>query len=200
MDRLARRFVRIAGVLCLAVTVGVMPRRVGAQPTPPRGVAYAAGFVPGSRTIFDLNLAAEMVGDFPKGLKLLKGNMELVLKDGANMLKATSASEFLISLPEFLPQDFTVEFTLVPKLCCSAPDLSFEGTRTVNQDIASAHLLPGMFDDPQRFARRSAELHPARACLGPEKTGRAAQSDPAGIPGSGRPDHRGRDRRQLGLE
>ena len=144
MDRLARRNLgRSAGGMLLsgAIAVGVLPGRVGAQPTPPRGVAYAAGFVPGSRTIFDLNLAAEMVGDFPKRLKLLKGNMELVMKDGAKMLKATSASEFLIALPEFLPQDFTVEFALVPKLCCSAPDLSFEGTRTVNQDIASAHLL-----------------------------------------------------------
>jgi len=144
MDRLARRNLgRSAGGMLLsgAIAVGVLPGRVGAQPTPPRGVAYAAGFVPGSRTIFDLDLAAEMVGDFPKRLKLLKGNMELVMKDGAKMLKATSASEFLIALPEFLPQDFTVEFALVPKLCCSAPDLSFEGTRTVNQDIASAHLL-----------------------------------------------------------
>jgi len=144
MNRMARRNLgRGAGRILIvgALAACVMPGSVGAQPTPPPGVAYSAGLVPGSRTIFALDLAAEPLGEFPKSVKLLKGNMELVLKDGARMLKATSASEFLITLPEFLPQDFTVEFALVPKLCCSAPDLSFEGTRSINQDVASAHLL-----------------------------------------------------------
>jgi hypothetical protein len=104
-------------------------------------VAFSAGFVPGSRTVFDLNLATETIGEFPRRIQLLKGNADLVLKDGTRMLKANSATEFLINLPEFLPQDFTVEFALVPKLCCFAPDLSFEGTRSINQDVASAHLL-----------------------------------------------------------
>ena len=144
MNRMARRNLgRGAGRILIvgALAACVMPGSVGAQPTPPPGVAYSAGLVPGSRTIFALDLAAEPLGEFPKSVKLLKGNMELVLKDGARMLKATSASEFLITLREFLPQDFTVEFALVPKLCCSAPDLSFEGTRSINQDVASAHLL-----------------------------------------------------------
>ena len=139
-----QRSTQIAGAMFLAgsVVAGCLPGKVVAQPPkPPPGVAYAAGFVPGSRTIFDLNLAAELIGEFPKSVKLLKGNLELVLKDGSKMLKAVSASEFLVNLPEFLPQDFTVEFSLVPKLCCFAPDLSFEGTRTINQDVASAHIL-----------------------------------------------------------
>jgi hypothetical protein len=134
---------RSVGGIFLAGTLaaGAVPsvRAQGGQPPP--GVAYAAGFVPGSRTVFDLNLAGELLGESPKSLKLLKGNLELVLKDGAKMLKATSASEFLISLPEFLPQDFTVEFALVPKLSGNPQDLSFEGTRTINQDVASAHFL-----------------------------------------------------------
>ena len=141
MDCMVRQScVRTAGVLCLAVATGALPGRVRAQ-TPPPGVAYSAGFVPASRTIFDLNLAAGIIGEFPGTITLLKGNAELVLKDAVKMLKTNSASEFLISLPEFLPQDFTVEFALVPKRCCSGPDLSFEGTRNLNQDVASAHLL-----------------------------------------------------------
>src|SRR5262249_30274174 len=42
---------------------------------------------------------------------------------------------------EVLPADFTLEFSLVPKACCNPEDLSFEGTRTVNQGAASAHIL-----------------------------------------------------------
>lgn len=138
-----RSVLRSAGRILIAVATaaGPLAGRVMGQPTPPPGVAYSAGFVPGSRTVFDLNLATETIGEFPKRVKLLKGNAELVLKNGTRMLKANSATEFLINLPEFLPQDFTVEFALVPKLCCFDPDLTFEGTRSINQDVASAHIL-----------------------------------------------------------
>ncbi|HSE53169.1 MAG TPA: hypothetical protein VLB00_13330 [Gemmatimonadales bacterium] len=145
MDRMKRPgFFMSAGRILIAgaIVVGPLAERVMGQPTPPPGVAYSAGFVPGSRTIFDLNLAAEVIGEFPKSVKLLKGNMELVLKSGSRMLKANSATEFLINLPEFLPQDFTVELSLVPKAGGGPPpDVSIEGTRTINQDVASAHLL-----------------------------------------------------------
>jgi hypothetical protein len=127
----------IAGATAAGPFAGVMR----GQPTPPPGVAIAAGFIPGSRTIFDLNLAAEPLGGSPTRLKLLKGSVTVVRKNGIPMLKAANAAEFLITLPEVLPQDFTVELALVPKACCSPQDLSLEGTRTINQDIASAHIL-----------------------------------------------------------
>lgn len=144
MERVLRHgFVRSAsGILIAAAAAGFFPTGLTAQPQPPPGVAHSAGFVPASRTVFDLNLATEVIGEFPKSVKLLKGNAELVLKNGTRMLQATSASEFLINLPEFLPQDFTVELSLVPKAGGGPPpDVSVEGTRTINQDVASAHLL-----------------------------------------------------------
>ena len=135
-----RRLVRSASWILIAAATALPSGSLWGQ-TPPPGVAHSAGFVPGSRTVFDLNLATETIGEFPKRIKLLKGNAELVLKNGTRMLKANNATEFLINLPEFLPQDFTVEFALVPKLCCADPDLTFEGTRSINQDVASAHIL-----------------------------------------------------------
>ena len=36
----------------------------------------------------------------------------------ARMLKASDRSEFLISFKETLPQNFTIEFDVVPKMCC----------------------------------------------------------------------------------
>jgi hypothetical protein len=106
------------------------------------GASWAqSSFVPGSRTIFELDLSSVEPGQVPKQLRLLKGNLTLVQKDGRPMLRATTPTEFLIELPEVLPADFTVEFGLVPKVCCFPQDLSFEGSRTINQGIASAHIL-----------------------------------------------------------
>jgi hypothetical protein len=142
MRRMGRRgFVRTASAMLIvgAGAGGVLPGTVGGQ-TPPPGVPVAAGFVPGSRTIFDLNLAATPLGEFPTNLRALKGTMTVVQKDGMPMLKATSASEFRIHLPEVLPQDFTVELALVPKGCCNPQDLSFEGSRTQDRGVASAHI------------------------------------------------------------
>ena len=112
-----------------------------AQPTPPPGVAFGAGFQPGSQTLFALDLSSTPVGESPANLKLSRGNLEVVLQGGGRVLKATSASEFLITLPQVLPQDFTLEFDLIPKAGGPPPDLSFEGTPTINQGAGSAHLL-----------------------------------------------------------
>jgi len=99
-----------------------------------------SGFVPGSRTIYDLNLATTPVGEHPQGIKTLRGTMTVVQKDGKPMLRASDPAEFLIALPEVLPQDFTVEFALVPKKCCAPQDLVFEGSREQNRGVASAQI------------------------------------------------------------
>jgi hypothetical protein len=110
------------------------------------GVGVARGqegdFRPGGHPLFTLDLAGTSVGEIPGTIKLLRGNVEAVLKDGVPMLKAPTASTFLITLPQVLPQDFTLEFDLIPKAGGGPPpDLSIEGTPTVNQGPGSAHLL-----------------------------------------------------------
>ena len=128
-----------AALVCASVSVA--GPALGQPPRPPSGVAFAAGFQPGSQQLFALDLSGTPVGDFPTSLKLLNGNVEVVLKNGVRMLKASAASEFVISLPQVLPQDFTLEFDLIPKSCCPPPDLSIEGTPRINQGEGSAHLL-----------------------------------------------------------
>jgi hypothetical protein len=114
---------------------------LGASPPDPSAAQSGTGFAPGSRTLFDLDLAAVPIGEFPKQIKLLKGAMSVVMKDGAPMLKASKESEFLVTLQETLPPDFTVEFEVVPKKCCNPSDLMFEGTATQNRGVASAHIV-----------------------------------------------------------
>ena len=50
-------------------------------------------------------------------------------RDGARMLKASTPTEFLVTLPEVLPADFTIEFDIVPKSCCSGTSPSREPPR-----------------------------------------------------------------------
>src|SRR5688500_18512487 len=98
---------------------------------------------PGRAHLFVLDLSGTPVGEFPTTIKQRQGSMEVVIKHGMPMLKASVTSEFVITLPpgEVLPADFTLEFDLVPKPCCNPPDLSFEGTYPINQGPGSAHVL-----------------------------------------------------------
>ena len=71
-------------------------------------------FVPGARTIYFTDFSDEQVGNFPKRLTFKTGQMEVVELDGGQRaLKASSASELLIPLPEVLPSKFTVEMDVI---------------------------------------------------------------------------------------
>ena len=96
----------------------------------PVGSVQGQGSVtPGSREILTLSLTNAQPGQVPAGLRLVNGNVDLTDKDGVRMLRAISSAEFLITLPEVLPADFTIEFDLIPKECaCGEKDLEFDGT------------------------------------------------------------------------
>ena len=80
---------------------------------------------------FDLEPGA--AGSEPYGI--------VATKDGAQMLKASTPTEILITLPEALPRDFTIEFDIIPKQCCNPEDLAFEGKATLSQSSGSARVL-----------------------------------------------------------
>ena len=118
----------------LLVGVAAFPRVGLGQPGQPS---------PGT-TLFALDLSRTPVGELPANLDLTTGILEVALRNGVPMLKASALSEFRITLQppgQVLPRDFTVEFDLVPKLGSNPQDLSVEGTPTINQGDASAHVL-----------------------------------------------------------
>ena len=91
---------------------------------------------PGAREIWLLNFGNLPVGDFPNRPDLrTQSSLEVVDKDGVRMLKAGTRSEFLIRLPEVLPEAFTLEFDLVPKEEGSLEDLWFGSTTTSAAEI-----------------------------------------------------------------
>jgi len=101
--------------------------------------AAAAAGQSGSN-LFVLDLQGTPLDAFPGTIKALNGAMTVVDKGGQHMLKASSPSEFLITLPQVLPQDFTVELNFIPKSCCAPDDIMLEGTATMNRGPASAQL------------------------------------------------------------
>jgi OOP family OmpA-OmpF porin len=87
-------------------------------------------FVPGERVLFADDFSKDNVGDFPKRLEFVKGNMEVAEWKGARWLRATTDGQFEIPLPENLPDRFTVEFEHVG-IASSWPfvTLTFAGKR-----------------------------------------------------------------------
>ena len=79
---------------------------------PGQGAWANYDFIPGERVLFSDDFSADRVGNFPKRLELIVGNMEVVDAKGVRYVRATSDSKFAVNLPETLPQRFTLEFDL----------------------------------------------------------------------------------------
>lgn len=82
-----------------------------ANARPGEGAWANYDFVPGERIIFADDFTRDNVGDFPRRLEFKKGSMEIVEWQGARYLRATSNwNDFIINLPEILPERYTLEF------------------------------------------------------------------------------------------
>jgi outer membrane protein OmpA-like peptidoglycan-associated protein len=82
---------------------------------PGEGVWVNYDFQPGSRPLFVEDFTRDTVGDFPRRLELIDGNMEVAEWRGGRHLRVTSwPGKVSIVLPEALPERFTVEFDATP--------------------------------------------------------------------------------------
>lgn len=83
---------------------------------PGEGAWVNYDFVPGDRALYVDDFTVDNVGDFPRRLEFMDGNMEIAeLKSGGRMLRVTSwPGKFAIALPEVLPERFTIEFDATP--------------------------------------------------------------------------------------
>jgi len=97
-------------------TTTVAAGGVSSTAKPGEGAWVNYDFVPGERAIFVEDFSKDNVGDFPRRLELVDGNMEVAeLASGGRMLRVTSwPGKFTINLPERLPERFTIEFDATP--------------------------------------------------------------------------------------
>jgi hypothetical protein len=101
----------------------------------------SGGFVPGGRELFSTDFSRALPGEFPDSLRKLRGSLTVVEKDGKRMLRASDSAEFLIPLPERLPERFTLEFDLITRADYNNEEIHFEGTPTFNRGPESANVL-----------------------------------------------------------
>jgi outer membrane protein OmpA-like peptidoglycan-associated protein len=86
----------------------------GAAPAPRPGEGAWANydFVPGTRVLFADDFTQETVGNFPRRLTHKTGSAEVVEWQGRRWLQSGGQDAVVITLPEVLPQQFTMEFDL----------------------------------------------------------------------------------------
>jgi OmpA-OmpF porin, OOP family len=77
---------------------------------PGQGAWANYDFKPGERILYADDFTSDEVGDFPKKMEFKSGDGEIVEWNGGRWLRATSTSKFYLTLPETLPERFTLEF------------------------------------------------------------------------------------------
>lgn len=113
-----------------------------AELAPNQGPWANYDFVPGERVLFADDFSADRVGNFPRRLEFVGGNMEIVEWQGGRWLRA-EGGEFLINLPDTLPERFTMEFDLWGHgngMQISFVDHSAGGDRRIDINAHSAYL------------------------------------------------------------
>ena len=80
-----------------------------ALPGPGEGAWLNYDFKPGDRVLFFEDFSRDEVGDFPRRLELVQGNLEVAEWRGGRYLRSGGLGEIAIPLPETLPERFTVE-------------------------------------------------------------------------------------------
>ena len=90
---------------------------------PGEGVWANYDFVPGERVLFTDDFSDEYVGDFPRRLSYVRGNIEVVEWEGRRLLRGTGNDRFIIQIPEGLPEQYTLEFDIHDPTTGSGTDI-----------------------------------------------------------------------------
>jgi outer membrane protein OmpA-like peptidoglycan-associated protein len=64
------------------------------------------------RVLFADDFSDEYVGDFPRRLTYLRGNLEVVEWEGRRLLRGTGGDRFIVQIPDGLPEQYTIEFEI----------------------------------------------------------------------------------------
>src|SRR5690606_32126908 len=84
-----------------------------ASSAPGTGVWRNYDFAPGDSVWYASDWSGEQVGRFPASqLEFVRGNFEIVERNGTRLLEARSAGIFRVKLPATLPPAFTLEFLI----------------------------------------------------------------------------------------
>ena len=126
-------------------------------------------FVPGQRTLFYSDFTEDQVGNFPQRLEFKTGGMEIVeFEGGQRALKATSQSDFLILLPEVLPERYTIELDVISRKGQGVGASTFEifGGRERDHESSQVSWGNGYFNLEGGPVKVAFETHDTERYLG----------------------------------
>ena len=126
-------------------------------------------FVPGQRTLFFTDFTEDEVGNFPQRLEFKTGGMEIVeFEGGQRALKASSQSDFLIPLPEVLPEKYTIELDVISRKGQGVGASTFEilGGRERDRESSQVSWGNGYFNVEGGPVKVAFETHDTDRYLG----------------------------------
>jgi OmpA-OmpF porin, OOP family len=88
----------------------VIPGGAAVAQKPGQGAWANYDFVPGERILYADDFMKDNIGDFPRRMEFQTGALEIVEAEGARYLRASQTSRFFVTMPEALPQRYTIEF------------------------------------------------------------------------------------------
>ncbi len=127
-------------------------QETGSASRPGEGAWANYDFQPGEKLLFYDDYTRDVVGDFPRRFVLSQGNFEVVDVEGVRYVRATSSGIFAIPLPETLPEQFTLEYSvnvthgngyarLMPGRAYQGPARTYQGS-VVDVSLSRAGISP----------------------------------------------------------
>ena len=105
----------------------------------PATVSDNYDFEAGERILFVEDYSFENIGDFPQTLTFREGDVAVVEVNGSRALRLVGDSEFDITLPETLPEQFTIEFDIWLERHQTAVVGSPGGDRKIQENLYPYH-------------------------------------------------------------
>jgi len=150
---------------------GNLPPPPGAGGVPPADFSTAdanVNFVAGEDVLVMDDYFADNVGDFPRQFSLISGSFEIIEWNGERYVRALSGGMFAIPLPQTLPEQFTVEYSvnlphgnayarLMPGRSIFGPDRHYKGS-AVSMEHSRGGVRPIGGVGPSALASYDASL------------------------------------------
>ncbi|MEZ5564657.1 MAG: OmpA family protein [Gammaproteobacteria bacterium] len=119
------------------------PAASAAVDKPGDGIWRNYDYVPGRDVWFSSDFSDDRVGRFPANLEFVKGNAEVVERNGVRMLEFKSTTSFNVNLPDKLPADFSLEVTAQTAAPNIGIDMFFSELKTSMARYPSNYLILG---------------------------------------------------------
>lgn len=136
-----------------------VPPAEGAAMKPGEGPWTNYDFVPGEIPLFVEDYSNDRIGNFPRRLEFVEGNLEVVEWQGRRFLRATTyPATFAIVLDQPLPEKYTLEFDIAPIVDGWLQYFYFTDPASSPNSVVCTVSQAGLFGDTHGSGRSLVQL------------------------------------------